>query len=159
MPSLIFQPLDKQQALVRRESVVNMQNFKRQYARRRWKVWQAASHPACVGLMGICRQGQGYTYKIVRCFRQIKCILMCLYWCFHILILPSIYLQLSYSIVSLCNHLSRSLVKKALIQDECLVGTFFKGEENAILLWIEICKMSVVWGGKPGILCMLLRLL
>ncbi|XP_052527533.1 death-associated protein kinase 2 isoform X6 [Tympanuchus pallidicinctus] len=57
-------PLDKQQALVRRESVVNMQNFKRQYARRRWK--------------------------------------------------------LSYSIVSLCNHLSRSLVKKALIQDECL---------------------------------------
>lgn len=84
---------------------------------------------------------------------------MCLYWCFHILILPSIYLQLSYSIVSLCNHLSRSLVKKALIQDECLVGTFFKGEENAILLWIEICKMSVVWGGKPGILCMLLRLL
>ncbi|XP_015727987.1 death-associated protein kinase 2 isoform X7 [Coturnix japonica] len=57
-------PLDKQQALVRRESVVNMENFKRQYARRRWK--------------------------------------------------------LSYSIVSLCNHLSRSLVKKVLIQDECL---------------------------------------
>ncbi|XP_021263495.1 death-associated protein kinase 2 isoform X6 [Numida meleagris] len=57
-------PLDKRQALVRRESVVNMENFKRQYARRRWK--------------------------------------------------------LSYSIVSLCNHLSRSLVKKVLIQDECL---------------------------------------
>uniref|UniRef100_G1MXX9 Death-associated protein kinase 2 n=1 Tax=Meleagris gallopavo TaxID=9103 RepID=G1MXX9_MELGA len=91
-------PLDKQQALVRRESVVNMENFKRQYARRRWK--------------------------------------------------------LSYSIVSLCNHLSRSLVKKVLIQDECLVGTFFKGEENEILLWIEICKTLMVWGGKPGILCM-----
>ncbi|XP_040562742.1 death-associated protein kinase 2 isoform X7 [Gallus gallus] len=57
-------PLDKRQALVRRESVVNMENFKREYARRRWK--------------------------------------------------------LSYSIVSLCNHLSRSLVKKVLIQDECL---------------------------------------
>ncbi|XP_065589618.1 death-associated protein kinase 2 isoform X3 [Cyrtonyx montezumae] len=57
-------PLDKQQALVRRESVVNLENFKRQYARRRWK--------------------------------------------------------LSYSIVSFCNHLSRSLVKKVLIQDECL---------------------------------------
>nr|XP_047937316.1 death-associated protein kinase 2 isoform X6 [Anser cygnoides] len=57
-------PVDKQQALVRRESVVNLENFKRQYARRRWK--------------------------------------------------------LSYSIVSLCNHLSRSLVKKVLTQDESL---------------------------------------
>ncbi|XP_040425358.1 death-associated protein kinase 2 isoform X4 [Cygnus olor] len=57
-------PVDKQQALVRRESVVNLENFKRQYARRRWK--------------------------------------------------------LSYSIVSLCNHLSRSLVKKVLIQDGSL---------------------------------------
>ncbi|XP_031978632.1 death-associated protein kinase 2 isoform X3 [Corvus moneduloides] len=55
-------PMDKQQALVRKSSVVNMENFKRQYARRRWK--------------------------------------------------------LSYRIVSLCNHLSRSLVKKVLIQDE-----------------------------------------
>ncbi|XP_059713848.1 death-associated protein kinase 2 isoform X4 [Haemorhous mexicanus] len=55
-------PMDKQQALVRKSSVVNMENFKRQYARRRWK--------------------------------------------------------LSYRIVSLCNHLSRSLVKKALTQDE-----------------------------------------
>nr|XP_009679820.1 PREDICTED: death-associated protein kinase 2 isoform X4 [Struthio camelus australis] len=57
-------PVDKQQALVRRESVVNLENFKRQYARRRWK--------------------------------------------------------LSYSIVSFCNHLSRSLVKKVLIQDDSL---------------------------------------
>lgn len=65
-----------------------------------------------------------------------------------------LYLKLSYSIVSLCNHLSRSLVKKVLIQDECLVGTSFKGEEeNEILLWIEICKTLMVWGGKPGILC------
>uniref|UniRef100_A0A8C2T9X1 Death-associated protein kinase 2 n=1 Tax=Coturnix japonica TaxID=93934 RepID=A0A8C2T9X1_COTJA len=99
-------PLDKQQALVRRESVVNMENFKRQYARRRWK--------------------------------------------------------LSYSIVSLCNHLSRSLVKKVLIQDECLVGTFFKGEEgNEILLWIEICNTLMFWCGKTGkncgILCMLVN--
>ncbi|XP_068060585.1 death-associated protein kinase 2 isoform X3 [Anomalospiza imberbis] len=57
-------PMDKQQALVRKSSVVNMENFKRQYARRRWK--------------------------------------------------------LSYRIVSLCNHLSRSLVKKILTQDESL---------------------------------------
>uniref|UniRef100_A0A8D0G4D4 Death associated protein kinase 2 n=1 Tax=Strix occidentalis caurina TaxID=311401 RepID=A0A8D0G4D4_STROC len=59
-------PVDKRQALVRQASVVNMENFKRQYARRRWK--------------------------------------------------------LSYRIVSLCNHLSRSLVKKVLIEDESLVG-------------------------------------
>ncbi|XP_014799949.1 PREDICTED: death-associated protein kinase 2 isoform X4 [Calidris pugnax] len=57
-------PVDNQQALVRKASVVNMENFKRQYARRRWK--------------------------------------------------------LSYRIVSLCNHLSRSLVKRVLIQDESL---------------------------------------
>ncbi|XP_027553955.1 death-associated protein kinase 2 isoform X3 [Neopelma chrysocephalum] len=57
-------PMDKQQALVRKSSVVNMENFKRQYARRRWK--------------------------------------------------------LSYRIVSLCNHLSRSLVKRVLIQEESL---------------------------------------
>uniref|UniRef100_A0A8B9QAY7 Death-associated protein kinase 2 n=1 Tax=Apteryx owenii TaxID=8824 RepID=A0A8B9QAY7_APTOW len=57
-------PVDKQQALVRRESVVNLENFKRQYARRRWK--------------------------------------------------------LSYRIVSICNHLSRSRVEKVLIQDESL---------------------------------------
>ncbi|KFV61072.1 Death-associated protein kinase 2, partial [Dryobates pubescens] len=57
-------PVDKQQALVRQSSVVNMENFKRQYARRRWK--------------------------------------------------------LSYHIVSLCNQLSRSLVKNVSIQDESL---------------------------------------
>ncbi|CAM5087311.1 unnamed protein product [Natator depressus] len=56
-------PMDKRQALVRRESVINLENFKRQYARRRWK--------------------------------------------------------LSYSIVSLCNHLSRSQMRKvSLMQDE-----------------------------------------
>nr|XP_006117022.1 death-associated protein kinase 2 isoform X2 [Pelodiscus sinensis] len=55
-------PMDKQQALVRRESLINLANFKRQYARRRWK--------------------------------------------------------LSYSIVSLCNHLSRSQMRKdQLMQD------------------------------------------
>lgn len=31
-------PVDNQQALVRRESVVNLENFKKQYVRRRWKV-------------------------------------------------------------------------------------------------------------------------
>uniref|UniRef100_A0A8B9E643 Death-associated protein kinase 2 n=1 Tax=Anser cygnoides TaxID=8845 RepID=A0A8B9E643_ANSCY len=96
-------PVDKQQALVRRESVVNLENFKRQYARRRWK--------------------------------------------------------LSYSIVSLCNHLSRSLVKKVLTQDESLVGIFFKEEEEKdILIRIEFyyaCmdaqanRMGMVLSGKP----------
>ncbi|XP_025064170.1 death-associated protein kinase 2 isoform X3 [Alligator sinensis] len=58
-------PVDKCQAMVRRESVVNLENFKRQYARRRWK--------------------------------------------------------LSYSIVSLCNHLSRSLTRRVqLLQEESL---------------------------------------
>uniref|UniRef100_A0A452DNH7 Death-associated protein kinase 2 n=1 Tax=Capra hircus TaxID=9925 RepID=A0A452DNH7_CAPHI len=49
-------PVDSQQALMRRESAVNLENFKKQYVRRRWK--------------------------------------------------------LSFSIVSLCNHLTRSLMKK-----------------------------------------------
>ncbi|XP_044294598.1 death-associated protein kinase 2 isoform X2 [Varanus komodoensis] len=58
-------PTDKRQAMVRRESVVNLENFRKQYARRRWK--------------------------------------------------------LTYSIVALCNHLSRSLVRKVhLLQEESL---------------------------------------
>ena len=36
----VSQPVDNQQALVRRESVVNLENFKKQYVRRRWKVCQ-----------------------------------------------------------------------------------------------------------------------
>ncbi|XP_036909989.1 death-associated protein kinase 2 isoform X5 [Sturnira hondurensis] len=55
-------PVDNQQALVRRESVVNLENFKKQYVRRRWK--------------------------------------------------------LSFSIVSLCNHLTRSLMKKVHLRPE-----------------------------------------
>lgn len=38
-----LQPLNSRQALVKRLSVVNLENFRRQYARRRWKVnWSAA---------------------------------------------------------------------------------------------------------------------
>ncbi|NP_001382220.1 death-associated protein kinase 2 isoform 14 [Homo sapiens] len=60
-------PVDNQQAMVRRESVVNLENFRKQYVRRRWK--------------------------------------------------------LSFSIVSLCNHLTRSLMKKVHLRpDEDLVG-------------------------------------
>ncbi|XP_077603604.1 death-associated protein kinase 2 isoform X5 [Crocuta crocuta] len=55
-------PVDSQQALVRRESVVNLENFKKQYVRRRWK--------------------------------------------------------LSFSIVSLCNHLTRSLMKKVHLRPD-----------------------------------------
>ena len=36
----VSQPVDSQQALMRRESVVNLENFKKQYVRRRWKVGQ-----------------------------------------------------------------------------------------------------------------------
>ncbi|ELK05348.1 Death-associated protein kinase 2 [Pteropus alecto] len=56
------EPVDNQQALVRRESVVNLENFKKQYVRRRWK--------------------------------------------------------LSFSIVSLCNHLTRSLMKKVHLRPD-----------------------------------------
>ncbi|XP_039075602.1 death-associated protein kinase 2 isoform X2 [Hyaena hyaena] len=55
-------PVDSQQALVRRESVVNLENFKKQYVRRRWK--------------------------------------------------------LSFSIVSLCNHLTRSLMRKVHLRPD-----------------------------------------
>ncbi|OXB65676.1 hypothetical protein ASZ78_014655 [Callipepla squamata] len=59
-------------------------------------------------------------------------------------------LLLSYSIVSFCNRLSRSLEKKVLIQDECLVGIFFKGkEEKEVLLWIDICKTLGWEARKP----------
>ncbi|MBN3271654.1 DAPK2 kinase, partial [Polyodon spathula] len=32
------QPLNQKQEMVRRQSVINLENFKRQYARRRWKL-------------------------------------------------------------------------------------------------------------------------
>uniref|UniRef100_A0A8C3VE18 Protein kinase domain-containing protein n=1 Tax=Catharus ustulatus TaxID=91951 RepID=A0A8C3VE18_CATUS len=95
-------PMDKQQALVRKSSVVNMENFKRQYARRRWK--------------------------------------------------------LSYRIVSLCNHLSRSLVRKVLAQDESSVGAFLTRGEEPVLLCSPFCcpqrdaqpnRTAVAQSGKP----------
>ncbi|XP_063305488.1 death-associated protein kinase 2 isoform X2 [Pelobates fuscus] len=55
-------PKDKSQVLVRKKSVINLENFRKQYVRRRWK--------------------------------------------------------LSYSVVSLCNHLSRSLKKKGLDSED-----------------------------------------
>uniref|UniRef100_A0A5F7ZJ67 Death associated protein kinase 2 n=1 Tax=Macaca mulatta TaxID=9544 RepID=A0A5F7ZJ67_MACMU len=62
MLCFVSQPVDNQQAMVRRESVVNLENFKKQYVRRRWK--------------------------------------------------------LSFSIVSLCNHLTRSLMKKVHLRPD-----------------------------------------
>uniref|UniRef100_A0A8D0KNS5 Death-associated protein kinase 2 n=1 Tax=Salvator merianae TaxID=96440 RepID=A0A8D0KNS5_SALMN len=68
-------PKDKCQAMVRRESVVNLENFKKQYARRRWK--------------------------------------------------------LTYSIVTLCNHLSRSLLRRVrLVQEESLRNCDSDHEED-----------------------------
>uniref|UniRef100_A0ACB8E4S3 Uncharacterized protein n=1 Tax=Sphaerodactylus townsendi TaxID=933632 RepID=A0ACB8E4S3_9SAUR len=73
--SLILQPTDKRQAMVRRESVINLENFRKQYARRRWKLAQ--------------------------------------------------------SIVTLCNHLSRSLMRKAhLVQEESLRNCESDHEED-----------------------------
>ncbi|XP_069480507.1 death-associated protein kinase 2 isoform X2 [Ambystoma mexicanum] len=69
-------PVDKRQAMVRRESVINLENFKKQYARRRWK--------------------------------------------------------LTISIVSLCNHLSRSLKKKAFGPHEDLLRNCESDAEEEI---------------------------
>ncbi|KAL8196996.1 UNVERIFIED_CONTAM: Death-associated protein kinase 2 [Gekko kuhli] len=70
-----FQPTDKCQAMVRRESVINLENFKKQYARRRWK--------------------------------------------------------LAHSIVTLCNHLSRSLMRKVhLMPEEALRNCESDHEED-----------------------------
>lgn len=46
MLCFVSQPVDKHQALVRRESVVNLENFKKQYVRRRWKVRQGLGREA-----------------------------------------------------------------------------------------------------------------
>eukprot|EP00074_Homo_sapiens_P068346 XP_011519723.1 death-associated protein kinase 2 isoform X10 [Homo sapiens] len=71
-------PVDNQQAMVRRESVVNLENFRKQYVRRRWK--------------------------------------------------------LSFSIVSLCNHLTRSLMKKVHLRpDEDLMPCCFPSSKQ--LVW------------------------
>uniref|UniRef100_A0A8C4UIQ6 non-specific serine/threonine protein kinase n=1 Tax=Falco tinnunculus TaxID=100819 RepID=A0A8C4UIQ6_FALTI len=86
-------PVDKRQALVRQASVVNMENFKRQYARRRWK--------------------------------------------------------LSYRIVSLCNHFSRSLVKKVLMQDESLVSMFLRREEEKDEFYCAVISVVLMWVRSP----------
>lgn len=53
----VSQPVDNQQALVRRESVVNLENFKKQYVRRRWKV--------CQGFEFECRGCRGPRWFLV----------------------------------------------------------------------------------------------
>lgn len=102
----VSQPVDSQQAMARRESLVNLQNFKKQYVRRRWKV------RAALGRDPGSRQGpcslQGLpgpsTFSRSGGFALTP--------------------QLSFSIVSLCNHLTRSLMKKVHLRpDEDLVGT------------------------------------
>uniref|UniRef100_A0A6I8MXN6 Death-associated protein kinase 2 n=1 Tax=Ornithorhynchus anatinus TaxID=9258 RepID=A0A6I8MXN6_ORNAN len=92
-------PVDTKQAMVRRESVVNLENFKKQYVRRRWKVRRLVGDPCWGGDLwvpvGICAHG-----------------------------FSSHCSQLSFSIVSLCNHLTRSLMKKVHLKaDDSLVGT------------------------------------
>lgn len=43
-PVVSLQPLNPRQAMVKRLSVINLDNFKRQYARRRWKVKHSWVH-------------------------------------------------------------------------------------------------------------------
>lgn len=102
-PCFVSQPVDNQQALVRRESAVNLENFKKQYVRRRWKV--------CQGLgVGAGAQAASWFPQGLRAHSHLA--------------LPSLSLpQLSFSIVSLCNHLTRSLLKKVHLRpDEDLVS-------------------------------------
>lgn len=59
-----------------------------------------------------------------------KCVWLCLHWVCVIRLISSLSAQLSYRVVSLCNHFSRSLVKRVLAQDESLVGAFLTWEEE-----------------------------
>lgn len=115
MLCFVSQPVDNQQALVRRESVVNLENFKKQYVRRRWKVCQGLG----VGDCG-CR-GPRWVPGSLQGLRAHSHLAL------PLLALP----QLSFSIVSLCNHLTRSLMKKVNLRpDESLVSkcsAFFWG--------------------------------
>lgn len=151
--------MDKQQALVRKSSVVNMENFKRQYARRRWKVWQRAlilltcGFPSLMGSEGKleleCRTVLGS--------ECMKCVWVSpLGLCGQLVLLLSA--QLSYRIVSLCNRLSRSLVTKVLAQDESSVGAFLTRGEEPVLLSSPFCcpqrdvqpnRTAVAQSGKP----------
>lgn len=103
MLCFVSQPVDNQQALVRRESLVNLENFKKQYVRRRWKVGQGLGVGAGARWAPGSLRGLGAHPHLA----------------VPLLPLP----QLSFSIVSLCNHLTRSLMKKVqLRQNEDLVG-------------------------------------
>ncbi|KAJ7425199.1 hypothetical protein WISP_24535 [Willisornis vidua] len=126
-------PIDKQQALVRKSSAVNIENFKRQYARRRWKVGQEP-----LVLLRVAPEPQGVTGRdgagVGNCTGQrVKelCLAVSTGDVANLSFCP-LSLQLSYRIVSLCNHLSRSLVRKVLLRDEGSVGALLKwGGERA----------------------------
>lgn len=89
-----LQPLNPRQAMVKRLSVVNLENFKRQYARRRWKV--------------------NYTVRSFLYSSQ-----KCRSWLLSgfILLLLSVQ-QLSFRIVALCNHLTRIMKKGNKLPEE-----------------------------------------
>lgn len=78
-----LQPLNPRQAMVKRLSVVNLENFRRQYARRRWKVKRRRA---------FCHTSFKYAGA-------------------HFLLCFSCDQQLSFRIVALCNHLTRIMKK------------------------------------------------
>lgn len=91
--TVFLQPLNPRQALVKRLSVVNLENFRRQYARRRWKVkyniWSTT----------LCFSSQpSELYKNMLLFPD----------SFSLLLFDQ---QLSFRIVALCNHLTRIMKK------------------------------------------------
>lgn len=98
-----LQPLNPRQAMVKRLSVVNLENFRRQYARRRWKV-----NRTDFSLSVRPQNGQG---------------LISFHFFFFFLVSNR---QLSFRIVALCNHLTRIMKKGHKLPEEGVrTGTLF----------------------------------
>lgn len=122
--------------MVRRESVVNLENFKKQYVRRRWKVsgCRGWGHNRSVPILGPLVLGgelvqqRGATWGL----------------CTLVLISVLLLSKLSFSIVSLCNHLTRSLLKKVHLRPSedlvCKIGS------------LSGYKSGVVWRSAGGLI-------
>lgn len=131
----VSQPVNNQQAMVRRESVVNLENFKKQYVRRRWKVsgCRGWGHMGSVPIRGLLVLGGELVQKRAT-------------WGLCTLVLISVLLlfKLSFSIVSLCNHLTRSLMKKVHLRPSedlvCKIGRLLGH------------KFGVVWRSAGGLI-------
>lgn len=129
----VSQPVNNQQAMVRRESVVNLENFKKQYVRRRWKVsgCRGWGHIGSVPMLGPLVLGG----ELVQQRRATSGL------CTLVLISVLLLFKLSFSIVSLCNHLTRSLMKKVHLRPS----------EDLV------CKIGSLLGHKSGVVWRLAR--